>query len=138
MRSLIAWISVVVGLLALASPVVARDRDPNATLNLPSVPGTQGYAFVPVFPGVTFNQPVAIATPPKETNRLFVVEEAGRISVITNLASPSRSTFLDLTGKTIFGGEQGLLGLAFHPEYDKNGRFFVFRTVAASTGGGIG
>ncbi len=136
MRNPIAWRSIVIGLLALASTAMARDRDPNATLNLPSVPGSQGYTFVAAFPGVTFNVPVAIASPPKETNRLFVVEEPGRISVITNLALPNRTTFLDLTGNTVYGGEQGLLGLALHPEYAKNGRFFIYRTVNASTGGG--
>ncbi|MCC6232927.1 MAG: PQQ-dependent sugar dehydrogenase [Verrucomicrobiales bacterium] len=82
-----------------------------------------------------FTSPVVITSPPGETNRLFVVEQTGRIVVITNLAAPTRTTFLELTGSTVSGGEQGLLGLAFHPRYAENGRFFVFRTVRATTRG---
>ena len=58
------------------------------------------------------------------TNRLFVIEQIGRILV----AQPGASTttvFLDITTRVLSGGERGLLGLAFHPQYSINGRFFV-------------
>ena len=61
-------------------------RVPNSTLQLPEVPGGFGYRFVEAFPGLTLDNPVAIATPPGETNRLFIVEQRGRIIVVTNLA----------------------------------------------------
>lgn len=109
-------------------------REPNTSLRLPEVPGGFGYQFTDAF-GLSFASPVAVATPPGETNRLFVVEQAGQVVVITNLAAPTRSIFLNLTANTVAGGEQGLLGLAFHPDYARNGRFFVFRTLTATTAG---
>ena len=56
--------------------------------------------------------------------RLFVVEQPGRIRVLEKHAL-SPSPFLDITKLVLFGGERGLLGLAFHPGYRHNGRFFV-------------
>jgi glucose/arabinose dehydrogenase len=59
------------------------------------------------------------------TNRLFVIEKIGRIRV----AQPGATTttiFLDIISRVLSSGsEQGLLGLAFHPQYSINGRFFV-------------
>ena len=58
------------------------------------------------------------------SNRIFIVEQPGRIQVLQpGQALPT--VFLDLTSKVIFGGEQGLLGLAFHPQFTINHRFFV-------------
>jgi glucose/arabinose dehydrogenase len=57
-------------------------------------------------------------------DRLFVLEQPGRIRIVQGgrlLEAP----FLDITRRVLAGGERGLLGLAFHPEYGKNGRFFV-------------
>jgi len=70
-----------------------------------------------------FLVPVLVTAPP-EDSRLFVVEQPGRISMIENGAR-AEAPFLDLMGQVAFGGEQGLLGLAFHPDYAQNGRFFV-------------
>jgi glucose/arabinose dehydrogenase len=68
--------------------------------------------------------PTAIVNAGDGTDRLFVLEQPGRIRVIANgqlLSEP----FLDLTGRVSTGPEQGLLGLAFHPGYAENGLFFV-------------
>jgi hypothetical protein len=59
--------------------------------------------------------------------RLFVLEQAGRIRIIEGGALVA-TPFLDITGPVLDGGERGLLGLAFHPHYAANGRFFVFYT----------
>jgi hypothetical protein len=70
-----------------------------------------------------FEAPVFVASPPGDS-RLFVVDQDGRIWIIqggSRLATP----FIDLRGPVGFGGEQGLLGLAFHPGYSINRRFFV-------------
>jgi glucose/arabinose dehydrogenase len=61
------------------------------------------------------------------TNRLFIIEQAGVIRVAQPGAS-STTVFLDITGSVLSGGERGLLGLAFHPQYAINGRFFVYYT----------
>jgi len=70
-----------------------------------------------------FEAPLFVTSPPGDP-RLFVVEQPGRIRVIRGghvLAKP----FLDLTVKVGYGGERGLLGLAFHPAYARNGWFYV-------------
>ncbi len=122
--------------LALWQTLLAQpfSRVANTSLRMPQNPGGYGYQLVDAL-GVRFEQPVAIASPPGETNRLFVVEQSGRIAVVTNLAAPTRTVFLDLYASTVRGGEQGLLGLAFHPNYAANRRFFVFRTCLATTAG---
>jgi cysteine-rich repeat protein len=76
------------------------------------------------------SQPLYVATPPLDPNRLFIVEQGGRIRVFENgvlLAAP----FLDLSGRVSCCGERGLLGLAFHPDYEENGRFFIDYTNRA-------
>jgi glucose/arabinose dehydrogenase len=68
--------------------------------------------------------PTAIVSAGDGSGRLFVLEQPGRIRVIAGgqlLSEP----FLDLTGRVSTGPEQGLLGLAFHPDYTENGQFFV-------------
>jgi hypothetical protein len=64
------------------------------------------------------------------TGRLFIVERGGIIRVLQPGAS-APTAFLDVRAKLTSGGlEQGLLGLAFHPRYAANGRFFIFYTRA--------
>src|ERR1041384_714538 len=96
-------------------------------LQLPASEPIWGYGFTNLFPGLRFDHPVVIASPPGETNRLFIAEKSWRIFVISNLTRPSPSLFLDLRDSTFTSTEAGLLGLAFHPDYSRNGRFFVFR-----------
>ncbi len=87
------------------------------------------YAAQPAYGPLTFTQPVAIVTPPGETNRIFVVEKTGRIAVIPNLAQPSRAEFLDITGPVgDTSSERGLLALAFHPDFARNRQFYVWYT----------
>ncbi|MDX1951962.1 MAG: PQQ-dependent sugar dehydrogenase [Verrucomicrobiota bacterium] len=102
----------------------------NRSFAFPDEEPSREYSFIDAFPTLSFNEPVAIATIPGETNRLFVVERQGVIVAVTNLANPTTSVFLDLRGKVHLGWvECGLLGLAFHPGYETNGYFFVFKTV---------
>src|SRR5262245_5455641 len=58
------------------------------------------------------------------SGRLFVLEQAGTIKVF-QAGSINSSVFLDIQSKVWFSGERGLLGLAFHPAFPTNGRFFV-------------
>jgi len=58
------------------------------------------------------------------SNRLFIVEQPGRIKVLQPGATVP-AIFLDITSLVLSGGEQGLLGLAFHPDYPNDRRFFV-------------
>ena len=71
-------------------------------------------------------RPVFVTAPIDDYDRLFIIEQhTGRIKILnlsTNQINPT--FFIDLGGLST-GGEQGLLGLAFHPNYAANGRFFV-------------
>lgn len=83
-------------------------------------------SLIQLSPFVTdgLRRPVYLTHAGDGSGRLFVVEQSGQIRVITQgrlLAGP----FLDLTSRVDFGGERGLLGLAFHPRYRDNGKFFV-------------
>ena len=70
-----------------------------------------------------FDDPVHL-TAPAGDSRLFVVEQAGRIRIVAD--GVLRDTpFLDISDRVSSGGERGLLGLAFHPQYASNGWFFV-------------
>ena len=82
------------------------------------------------FPNFTFQQPVDIQNSGDGTNRLFILEQAGKIWVFENGPGTSeKKLFLDLTDKVSSGGEMGLLGLAFHPNYKSNGYFYLDYTV---------
>ncbi|HEY6038047.1 MAG TPA: PQQ-dependent sugar dehydrogenase [Kofleriaceae bacterium] len=77
------------------------------------------------------NGPAMIVTSPPNDPRLFVVEQQGKIRIITDDSqSPSSAPFLDLSDQIVSGGEQGLLGLAFDPQYALDHTFYVFYTTA--------
>src|SRR6478735_9675391 len=72
-----------------------------------------------------FDSPVYVTN--AGDSRLFVVEQGGRIKIIHD--DSSVTTFLDIAGRvTQSGGEEGLLALAFHPDYASNGLFYVYYT----------
>jgi glucose/arabinose dehydrogenase len=75
------------------------------------------------------SQPVFV-TAPKGDPRLFVVEKTGTIRIIVD-GKVGETPFLDISGKVSGGSEQGLLGLAFHPDFASNGRFFIDYTDRA-------
>jgi uncharacterized repeat protein (TIGR03806 family) len=139
-RSFLCCASAAILLAIVCREAVGQNPSPirrvaNTSLTLPLTPPVLGYATTNAYPNLTqtFRQPVAIAAPPQETNRLFVVEKTGRIFVLTPLPTPARSVFLDLSAKVLAGGEQGLLALAFHPGYATNRYFYVFYTLQTQT-----
>jgi glucose/arabinose dehydrogenase len=71
-----------------------------------------------------FQSPVAFVQDPTDRTVQFVVQQAGRIRVVRDGAILS-TDFLNLTTSIASGGERGLLGLAFAPDYATSGRFFV-------------
>src|SRR5262249_32454504 len=120
----------------------APQRVNNTTLtNFPPVPPQQGYLLVNAFPTVPLTNPVCIKSPPGETNRLFILERGindniGKIIVITNLASPTRTVFMTLP--VLSDVESEVLGLAFHPGYATNGYFYIFASRSLTTSQGSG
>jgi glucose/arabinose dehydrogenase len=75
----------------------------------------------------SFESPVYVTAPPGDRRRVFVVEQAGRIRVIRG-GKVLDSPFLDIRSLVTGGGEQGLLSMAFAPDYARSGRFYVYFT----------
>jgi glucose/arabinose dehydrogenase len=79
-----------------------------------------------------FASPLDLQAAPGDPERLYVVEQGGRIEVIRD-GEVQPEAFLDISDRTRGGGERGLLGLAFHPEFGSNGRFYVNYTRPRGT-----
>jgi len=71
-----------------------------------------------------FRNPLDVQAAPGDRERLYVAEQGGRIRVVRN-GQLQTAPFLDVSGRLSTGGERGLLGLAFHPQFATNRRFFV-------------
>ena len=83
------------------------------------------------FPNLTFNGAVFLTHADDNTDRIFIVEQAGRIKVFPNSSNASSAKeYLNITDRVSSGGEKGLLGLAFHPNYETNGYIYVNYTAA--------
>jgi glucose/arabinose dehydrogenase len=79
------------------------------------------------FPGLTFEQPVALVQGPD--GRWYLVEQAGRVWTFEDRQDAGRQLFVDLSGRVESGGEAGLLGIAFHPQYVDNREVFLSYTI---------
>jgi glucose/arabinose dehydrogenase len=96
--------------------------------------GTVTYAASPLvldvqeFVGSGLDSPVYLTAPANDT-RIFIVEQPGKIRVVKNGALVA-TPFLDITSLVTYGGEQGLLSMAFDPSYATNGRFYVYHNDA--------
>jgi glucose/arabinose dehydrogenase len=105
-------------------PPTATPTDISATDTPPSTssfPDPSAYTWGPVVSGL--ERPVDLQ--PDGSGRLFIIEKVGRIRIFQN-GQLLEQPFLDIDDRVgSFGNEQGLLGLAFHPQYAQNGRFFV-------------
>jgi glucose/arabinose dehydrogenase len=77
-----------------------------------------------------FDQPVHVAAAPGDRRRLYVVEQGGRVRVVRG-GRVLRRPFLDISGQVTSGGEQGLLSIAFPPDHQRSGRFYVYFTDRA-------
>lgn len=114
-----------------ASTVAGLDRRVIVPpLSLPTgLPSPIPVQLTNAFPSLLFDRPVFLTAPPDGTNRIFVVEQPGRVLVFPNSASvTTANVFLDLTTRVQFGGEEGLLGFACHPAFATNRQFFVYYT----------
>jgi uncharacterized repeat protein (TIGR03806 family) len=105
-------------------------RAPLAALNIPLGAGSIGsYQLENAFPGLNFPAAVFLTAVPGE-DRLVVVQQSGLVQAFADDAAASASSLvLDLTGVTSFGGEQGLLGLAFDPDFVLNRYFYVHYSI---------
>ncbi len=113
--SLVAWC------LLLGTPACGEEEGPQGP---GQTPGSEALELTRVVSGL--DGPVFLTAPPGDP-RLFVVEQPGRIRIIAD-ATLRADPFLDISSRVQAGGERGLLGLAFHPDYASNGRFYVHYT----------
>lgn len=86
----------------------------------------KSYKVEDAFPDLTFNRPLDLQNAGDSSGRLFVVEQPGRIYLLKDKNVSEKELFLNIEDRVNdSGNEQGLLGLAFHPDFDINGYFFV-------------
>ncbi len=132
---MVAYRNIKIRTLNSAAPVV----DP--------VDGKKNVSLAPAFPNVKWSgweevddkgkvqplRPIIITNPGDGTNRVVVAMQQGQIHLIPNNSKAEKSKiFLDISSKVRYidkENEEGLLGLAFHPDYKKNGEFFAYYTV---------
>jgi glucose/arabinose dehydrogenase len=107
------------------SPPPPPPPPPPATEVVPTIDVVQ------VFPSLAFNTPVSLQQAPGDATRWFVVEQAGTIRTFANdNGATATLTFLDISAQVISGGERGLLGMAFHPDFPSTPEVFVSFTGA--------
>jgi glucose/arabinose dehydrogenase len=140
LRSLAVGGVVVLGLVGCTSPTIrpssvaspsaagapsasAVSTDEGSPSVLPSVAPLTGVRLEPVAAGLT--DPIGITNAGDGSGRLFVNERGGRIRIVLPDGSLGERDFVDISGRVQAGGERGLLGVAFHPDFAANGRVFV-------------
>jgi glucose/arabinose dehydrogenase len=120
-------VALVVGATALLVAVIVDRSTPDVFVVGPSGLARVSVTLAPFVDGLT--APLAIVNAGDGTNRLFVAEQGGRIRVIRDGRSVA-TPFLDIGDEITTGGERGLLGVAFHPDYPRDPRVFVDYTDA--------
>jgi glucose/arabinose dehydrogenase len=106
-------------LAVLAAVVLAGCGGGSSEADRPAA--AAGYRFVQVASGL--DQPVHVSAPRNQPGRIYVVEQEGRIRIVQN--GRITGTLLDIRSQVQCCGEQGLLSVAFHPRYARNGKYYV-------------
>ncbi|HEY7333026.1 MAG TPA: PQQ-dependent sugar dehydrogenase [Candidatus Limnocylindria bacterium] len=91
--------------------------------NPPLPTGPDALALEPFAAGL--DTPIGLAHAGDGSGRLYVLEQVGRVRVVERDGTVRAEPFIDLSGRVLSGGERGLLGIAFHPDYPRNRRLFV-------------
>lgn len=92
------------------------------------------HQLVPAFEKLKIERPIAVIIPPDGTKRLFLAQQRGQVLILPkDEGSAEAQTFLDLSGRKMEANEgskfeEGLDGMAFHPKYAENGKFYVYYT----------
>jgi hypothetical protein len=88
------------------------------------------YSSYNAFPGVSLDQPTGFVQAPGDSSFNYVMEKEGKIIVFPNKANTNEQhVFLDISDNvTTLSNEDGLLGLAFHPNFIQNGKFYTFHS----------
>ena len=115
--------------IAVAALGVALVFAAGGSAAVPEQTGSSGVRLVRVG---TFTAPLHATAPPGDTRRLMVVEQRGRIMVVRD-GRTLRTPFLDIRSRVLDSGEQGLLSVAFPPDYARTRRFYVYCTAKDGT-----
>jgi len=103
----------------------------DSSQNVPNrPPGPLMLAISQIFDQVSLQAPVAMMQAPGDSDRWFVIEQQGTVKIIptntgTVVTNNDVTTFIDISGMITSGGETGLLGMAFHPDFAMNGEVFL-------------
>ncbi len=124
--------------LLLAATVIASvpatplPQHPSPTPTATPLSSLAPLELEPAFPNLAFDEPVHLTHPGDSTHRLFVVQKSGRIMVFDNTPDvASAELFLDIRSRVNDrGAEEGLLGLAFDPNFAQNGYFYVYYSAS--------
>ena len=89
-----------------------------------------------VFPGVQIRRPIVVTHANDGSDRIFVASQLGVVHILENDEEAEESiTFLDIEDQVVYNdkqNEEGLLGMAFHPKYKKNGQLFIYYTTKSA------
>ncbi|MEQ8789947.1 MAG: PQQ-dependent sugar dehydrogenase [Pirellulaceae bacterium] len=122
-------------LLLLTALIAASQAEPAKSIRKPGEPAVEPLPLkaVRAFPNLRLERPIVLTHPGDGTDRLIVVSQLGKVFVMPNDQEVEEpALFLDISDRVVFKkqeNEEGLLGLAFHPQYKKNGQFFIYYTT---------
>jgi len=104
------------------------DRPSNATCLAWDRPSADDSISITRYTNLSFSSPIAMLQAPGDNSRWFVVEQGGVVRTFPT-SNPSASTaYIDISGRVDDGGEMGLLGMAFHPDFPQDPRVFLSYT----------
>lgn len=120
------------GLLFSSSPLPGQEVPSPTPAHASSGGYPKGVGIEKAFECLRFERPILLTHAGDGSDRIFVVEQAGVVRVFQNGEAPSSSSvFLDISDRiSRAGNEEGLLGLAFHPDFKNNGQLFVHYSSA--------
>lgn len=124
--------------LAISLPNCEKN-DSNNNNNSNNPPGSTKVDLQLVAEG--FTSPIGVVASPDNTGRLFVIDQAGKIWIIDQAGNKLTTPFLDVTSVMVALNagydERGLLGLAFHPQFATNHKFYIYYQLPPRTGNNL-
>ena len=125
-----AWVLAIAGVLAAPVAAMSAALAPvgAAAVRPVETVGPEALQLKLILSGLS--SPTSIAHAGDGSGRLFITQRGGQIRIVTN-NSLQAASFMNISTKIVAGGERGLLGLAFHPSFETNRRFYVFYTRAS-------
>lgn len=121
MRHLYSFsLSVIIIIFFSLQALQAQESEPNLILTEP-------------FPGLSITNILGLESPDDSPN-IYLLSQQGQVYRLdTSVSGAEAELWLDISGRLVSGGERGLLGLAFPPDYDQTGRFYVYYTAGSPT-----